>query len=94
MVPEQGMLKSLKPVDFFSSSVVYLIVYFLLQFDNIKVEEAQNNEALNSGKSDLKELLKKKQSLEIEIQSLHSTVTYSYSIISHFTCGSNYSRGV
>ena len=67
---------------------------FFLQFDNIKVEEAQNNEALNSGKADLKDLLKKKQSLEVEIQSLHSTVMHSYSRISPFTCWSDYSRGV
>lgn len=37
--------------------------------------EAQNNEALVSGKMDLKELLKQKQSLEIRIQSLYSMVT-------------------
>lgn len=46
-----------------------------LKFDNIKVVEAQNNEALVSGKMDLKELLKQKQSLEIRIQSLYSMVT-------------------
>ncbi|XP_036946591.1 keratin, type I cytoskeletal 18-like isoform X2 [Acanthopagrus latus] len=48
--------------------------WYQSKFDNIKVEEAQNNEALNSGKVDLKDLLKKKQSLEVEIQSLHSTI--------------------
>ncbi|XP_070786863.1 keratin, type I cytoskeletal 18 isoform X2 [Enoplosus armatus] len=44
------------------------------KFDNIKVVEAQNSEILNSEKSELKDLLKQKQTLEIKIQSLHSTI--------------------
>lgn len=54
-----------------SSSCVFLPT----QFENIKAEEAQNNEALETGKSELKELLKKKQSLEINIQSSLTMVT-------------------
>ncbi|XP_039887264.1 keratin, type I cytoskeletal 18-like isoform X3 [Simochromis diagramma] len=38
------------------------------KFETIKVEEAQNNEALESGKSELKDLQKQKQTLEIQIQ--------------------------
>lgn len=59
-------------------SSVYLtisIFFFLLQFENIKVVEAQNNEVLQSSKKELKDLLKRKQTLDIKIQSLHSTVT-------------------
>lgn len=52
-----------------------IIPSVFVKFDNIKVVEAQNNEALVSGKMDLKELLKQKQSLEIRIQSLYSMVT-------------------
>ncbi|XP_070711864.1 keratin, type I cytoskeletal 18 isoform X2 [Pempheris klunzingeri] len=48
--------------------------WYQSKFDNIKVVEAQNNEVLNSGKTDLKDLLKQKQFLEIKIQSLHSTI--------------------
>lgn len=44
------------------------------QFDNIKVVEAQNCEALQSGKSELRDLLKQKQVLEIQIQSQQSKV--------------------
>lgn len=59
-----------------SDYFVYLTIFFsLLQFENIKVVEAQNNEVLLSGKMELKELLKKKQSLDVKIQSLHSMVT-------------------
>lgn len=53
----------------------YNFTICFLKFDNIKVVEAQNNEALVSGKMDLKDLLKQKQSLEIRIQSLYSMVT-------------------
>ncbi|KAM4560308.1 keratin, type I cytoskeletal 18-like isoform 2-T2 [Odontesthes bonariensis] len=42
--------------------------WYKSKFDNIKVEEAQNVEALQSGKSELKELLKQKKILEIQIQ--------------------------
>ncbi|KAG8004555.1 Keratin [Nibea albiflora] len=48
--------------------------WYQSKFDNIKVVEAQNTEVLMSGKSDLKELIKQKQYLEIKIQSLHSMV--------------------
>lgn len=47
---------------------------FSPQFDSIKVAEAQNNEALLSGKKDLKELLKQKQTLEIRMQSVQAMV--------------------
>lgn len=57
------------PLAFITQSL-----FFLLQFENIKVVEAQNNEVLASGKTELKELLKKKQSLEIKIQSVQSMV--------------------
>lgn len=46
-----------------------------LQFENIQVEEAQNQEALESGKSELKDLLKQKKILEIQIKTLLTTVT-------------------
>lgn len=59
-----------------STSCINLLL-LPLQFDNIKVVEAQNNEALVSGKVELKDLLKQRQSLEIRIQSLHSMVTRS-----------------
>ncbi|XP_070850144.1 keratin, type I cytoskeletal 18-like [Chaetodon trifascialis] len=48
--------------------------WYQSKFDNIKVVEAQNNEALQSSRTELKNLLKRKQSLDIEIQSLHSTI--------------------
>ncbi|XP_028250883.1 keratin, type I cytoskeletal 18-like isoform X1 [Parambassis ranga] len=48
--------------------------WYKSKFENIKVEEAQNNEALQTGKSELKELLKQKQTLEIKIQSSLSTI--------------------
>ncbi|TWW63971.1 keratin, type I cytoskeletal 18-like isoform X1 [Takifugu flavidus] len=44
------------------------------EFENIKVVEAQNNEALLSGKKDLKELLKQKQTLDIRIQSIQAMI--------------------
>ncbi|XP_072248658.1 keratin, type I cytoskeletal 18 isoform X1 [Leuresthes tenuis] len=48
--------------------------WYKSKFDNIKVEEAQNVEAFQSGKSELKELLKQKKLLEIQIQAQHSTI--------------------
>ncbi|XP_049919411.1 keratin, type I cytoskeletal 18 isoform X2 [Epinephelus moara] len=48
--------------------------WYQSKFDNIKVVEAQNNEDLIAGKSELKDLLKQKQSLEIKIQSFHSRI--------------------
>uniref|UniRef100_A0A674P1B1 Keratin, type I cytoskeletal 18-like n=2 Tax=Takifugu rubripes TaxID=31033 RepID=A0A674P1B1_TAKRU len=44
------------------------------EFENIKVVEAQNNETLLSGKKDLKELLKQKQTLDIRIQSIQAMI--------------------
>lgn len=57
---------------------VYLtifIIWFLPQFQTIKVEEAQNNEALESGKNELKDLQKQKQTLEIQIQTKNNKVS-------------------
>ncbi|XP_008303134.1 keratin, type I cytoskeletal 18 isoform X2 [Stegastes partitus] len=48
--------------------------WYKTKFDTIKVEEAQNVEALQSGKTELKDLLKQKQTLEIQIQSALSTI--------------------
>ncbi|XP_039998086.1 keratin, type I cytoskeletal 18-like isoform X2 [Xiphias gladius] len=48
--------------------------WYQSKFDNIKVVEAQNTEVLLSGKTELKDLLKQKQILEIKIQSLHTTI--------------------
>ncbi|XP_045921309.1 keratin, type I cytoskeletal 18-like isoform X1 [Micropterus dolomieu] len=48
--------------------------WYQSKFENIKVVEAKNSEALNSGKKELKDLLKQKQTLDIKIQSLHSTI--------------------
>ncbi|XP_028428194.1 keratin, type I cytoskeletal 18 isoform X2 [Perca flavescens] len=44
------------------------------KFENIKVVEAQNNEVLNSGKSELKELQKQAQSLDVKGQGLNSKI--------------------
>ncbi|KAK5847765.1 hypothetical protein PBY51_016869 [Eleginops maclovinus] len=44
------------------------------KFETIKVEEAQNNVELQSGKSELRELLKQKQSLEIKIHGEHRKI--------------------
>ncbi|XP_061664470.1 keratin, type I cytoskeletal 18-like, partial [Syngnathoides biaculeatus] len=44
------------------------------KFENIKLEEAQNTEALQSGKTELRGLLKQKQDLEIKISAGHSTI--------------------
>lgn len=54
--------------------VGFTIFSFSPQFENIKVAEAQNNEALQSGKRDLKELLKQKQTVDIRIQSVLAMV--------------------
>lgn len=57
---------------------VYLTVFiilFLPQFETIKVEEAQNTEALESGKNELKDLQKQKQTLEIQIQTKNNKVS-------------------
>lgn len=52
----------------------FTIFSFSPQFENIKVAEAQNNEALLSSKKELKELLKQKQTLDIRIQSIQAMV--------------------
>jgi len=44
------------------------------KFDNIKVVEAEKCEALQTGKSEFKDLLKQKQYLEIKIQTLYSMI--------------------
>ncbi|XP_019747101.1 keratin, type I cytoskeletal 18-like [Hippocampus comes] len=44
------------------------------KFENINVEEARNAEGLQSGKTELKDLLKQKQHLEIKVQGAHSTI--------------------
>lgn len=57
---------------------VYLtifIILFLPQFETIKVEEAQNNEALESGKNELKDLQKQMQTLKIQIETKNNKVS-------------------
>lgn len=71
----RSSFEMLFPFPFSSLYLTFSILFFLLQFDNIKVVEAQNTEVLHSGKTELKDLLKQKQILEIKIQGLHSTVT-------------------
>ncbi|XP_071320942.1 keratin, type I cytoskeletal 18-like isoform X2 [Trachinotus anak] len=48
--------------------------WYQSKFENIKVVEAQNVEVLSSGKTELKDLLKQKQILEIKIQTVQSTI--------------------
>ncbi|XP_050921937.1 keratin, type I cytoskeletal 18 isoform X2 [Lates calcarifer] len=48
--------------------------WYQSKFDNIKVVEAQNVETLNSGKTELRDLLKERQMLEIRIYSLQTTI--------------------
>uniref|UniRef100_A0A8C7YKD5 IF rod domain-containing protein n=1 Tax=Oryzias sinensis TaxID=183150 RepID=A0A8C7YKD5_9TELE len=48
--------------------------WYKSKFDNIKVEDAQNLEALESGKSELKDLMKQKKILEIQIKTLLGTI--------------------
>ncbi|KAF6737157.1 Keratin, type I cytoskeletal 18 [Oryzias melastigma] len=48
--------------------------WYCTKFENIQVEEAQNQEALESGKSELKDLLKQKKILEIQIKTLITTI--------------------
>lgn len=60
----------------FFHTFVFISHFFLsLQFENIKVEEAQKSEVLLSGKMELKELVKEKQSVDVKIQSLQAMVT-------------------
>lgn len=58
-----------------SVSLTVFIILFLPQFETIKVEEAQNTEALESGKNELKDLQKQKQTLEIQIQTKNNKVS-------------------
>ncbi|XP_037102179.1 keratin, type I cytoskeletal 18-like [Syngnathus acus] len=44
------------------------------KFENIKVEEAHNAQALQSGKLELKDLLQQKQHLEVKVQGARSTI--------------------
>ncbi|CAG5933302.1 unnamed protein product [Menidia menidia] len=48
--------------------------WYKSKFDNIKVEEAQNLEAMESGKSELKDLLKEKKTVEMQIQTQLGTI--------------------
>ncbi|XP_026219709.1 keratin, type I cytoskeletal 18-like isoform X2 [Anabas testudineus] len=48
--------------------------WYQSKFDNIKEADAQNIEATNYGKTELKEKLKEKQTLEIMITSMHRTI--------------------
>lgn len=57
---------------------VYLTVFILFsssQFEPIKAEEVKNTEALNSGNTELKDLKKKQQNVEIQIETIKITVT-------------------
>lgn len=53
------------------------LVPLFIQFDNITAEVTQNTEALQAGKSELNELRRQKQSLEIDLQALHNMVRYT-----------------
>ncbi|CAL8388743.1 unnamed protein product [Boreogadus saida] len=44
--------------------------WYQSKFENIKVEEAQNTEALQSGRSELNDLTRQRQMLELDIQSM------------------------
>lgn len=60
----------------FFHTFAFISHFFLsLQFENIKVGEAQKNEVLLSGKMELKELAKEKQYVDVKIQSLQAMVT-------------------
>ncbi|XP_053709191.1 keratin, type I cytoskeletal 18-like [Synchiropus splendidus] len=48
--------------------------WYHCKFENIKMEEAQNTEALESGKTQLQDLIRQKQQLEIKLQGRHSTI--------------------
>lgn len=62
-----------------SCDLIILFSLFLsIQFDNITAEVTQNTEALQAGKTELNELRRQKQSLEIDLQALHNMVQYTY----------------
>ncbi|XP_056156965.1 keratin, type I cytoskeletal 18 isoform X2 [Lampris incognitus] len=48
--------------------------WYQSRFENIKVEVAQNTEALQSGKTELNDLCRQKQQLEIDIQAMLSMI--------------------
>ncbi|XP_035984044.1 keratin, type I cytoskeletal 18 isoform X2 [Fundulus heteroclitus] len=48
--------------------------WYKSKFDTIQVKTAQNNEALESGKDELKKLLKQKKTLELQIQTSYTTI--------------------
>ncbi|XP_057685545.1 keratin, type I cytoskeletal 18-like [Corythoichthys intestinalis] len=48
--------------------------WYQSKFENIKVEEAKNTEALQSSKMELKDLSKQKKYLEIKVQGCHTTI--------------------
>ncbi|KAM9328758.1 keratin, type I cytoskeletal 18-like isoform 2-T2 [Pholidichthys leucotaenia] len=48
--------------------------WYKSKFEDIKVEEAQNTEALQSGKMELKELLREKQTLQIQINAAKNRI--------------------
>ncbi|KAM8872219.1 keratin, type I cytoskeletal 18-like [Synchiropus picturatus] len=48
--------------------------WYQCKFENIKSEEAQNTEALESGKTQLQDLIRQKQQLEIKLQGRLSTI--------------------
>ncbi len=52
-------------------------LFLSVQFDNIKAEVTQNTEALQAGKTELNELRRLKQTLEIDLQGLHNMVRYT-----------------
>lgn len=48
--------------------------FSIWQFDNITAEVTKNTEAIQTGKSELTDLRRQKQSLEIDLQALHNMV--------------------
>ncbi|XP_068612682.1 keratin, type I cytoskeletal 18-like [Brachionichthys hirsutus] len=48
--------------------------WYQKKFENIQVAEAQNTEALNSGKMEIKDLGRQRQLLEINIQTMHKMI--------------------
>lgn len=75
MVPQQGTCSLLRS-DHSAPSPTFISLFpSPFQFENIKVEEAQNTEVLQSASRELKDLLKQRQHLEIKLQSQHSMVT-------------------
>ncbi|XP_037552276.1 keratin, type I cytoskeletal 18 isoform X2 [Nematolebias whitei] len=63
------------------------------KFENMEVEEAQNNEALDSGNSELKELQKQKKMLEVEIRNQWRTINTLEDTLSRTNWESNQRLG-